>query len=105
MSVFGFNFENMFVHLLGRLGGNLIDGKSGILDLARVFDRLELEQQHDGIDALLVEMLDSIERHVEYGVQVAFGHTLNGRRGDALKVKSFTSVLDERVIVQVLVHV
>ena len=105
MSVFGFDFEDVFIHFFGSFGSHLVGWKTRIFDLAHVFDRLELKQDNDGEGVILMQPLYSIQRYVEDTMQPFFSNVLDGGPGDAFKVSTLTAVFDEDVVLQVLLHI
>jgi hypothetical protein len=53
----------MFIHLLGCLRGHLVGGVPRVLELLDLLERLELDEQHDRVDLLFVQLL--YRRHAD----------------------------------------
>lgn len=62
------HFQAVLVHLLGGLGGHLVRGVARVLHLLDLLERLELDEQHDGVDLVLVQLLDGGHANVHDAV-------------------------------------
>lgn len=70
MFVVAFELLGVLKNIFGVLLGDPIRAHGGNFDLFDLLDRLELNQEHDGIDVVLMESLNHFQMHIQDTVLV-----------------------------------